>query len=141
MFAPDAVTVIDSVSFGHQPAGYTLGRAGHAAAWALTQPSLGAENTAVAIGSPSSVYLCEWFANGEVAYEDDFVELCNPSPLPVDLSGFYLTDNPNSQPVSVPDPAADLHRSGRSGGVHLGRRLVVQALGNHRADRVARPAR
>jgi hypothetical protein len=37
----------------------------------------------------------EWFANGQLRLEDDFLELYNPDPLPVALEGLYLTDEPN----------------------------------------------
>ena len=38
-------------------------------------------------------------ANGEVLFEDDFIELYNPGPVPVDLSGLYLTDDPITRPT------------------------------------------
>ncbi|MDG2123072.1 MAG: lamin tail domain-containing protein, partial [Verrucomicrobiales bacterium] len=46
----------------------------------------------------------EWFTGGQVALTDDFLELFNPLPLPVDISGLILTDNPNTQPALYPVP-------------------------------------
>jgi len=47
---------------------------------------------------PKTLKINEWFANGEVLFENDYIELFNPHVFPVDLSSLYLTDNPITQP-------------------------------------------
>jgi hypothetical protein len=60
----------------------------------LATPTPGAANSsAAALGSPMTLRINEWMAlpsGGE-----DWVELYNPSSLPVELSGLYLTDDPS----------------------------------------------
>jgi len=94
---PDGWTVVDSVAFGPQVPDRSIGRTGPARAWTLAQPTAGAANVAAPTGRQDTLVLNEWFANGGVAFVDDFVELHNPDTLPVALEGLYLTDNPISQ--------------------------------------------
>ena len=91
-------SLVDSVVFGPQIVDLSIGRVGHNAAWALTQPTFGAANIAQRTGDPTAVMLNEWFASGNVRLVDDFIELYNPDPLPVLLAGLSLTDNALSQP-------------------------------------------
>jgi len=44
------------------------------------------------------VKINEWLADGNAFYPDDFVELFNPDPVPVELGGLYLTDEPTGAP-------------------------------------------
>ena len=57
---------------------------------------MGQSNVLQLTGNASGVIISEWFANGQVAIEGEFVELYNPDVLPVDISGMLLTDNPNT---------------------------------------------
>jgi hypothetical protein len=82
----------DAVVFGYQIADLTLGRAGPGGAWSLCIPTLGAANSAQRTGDLSTIRISEWFCDGDVLYEDDWVELVNTGALPVDLSGVRLTD-------------------------------------------------
>ena len=85
-------SLIDSVVFGIQIPGMSIGRVGPAGQWALNTPSLGEANAMAPTGGPSELVINEWFAAGDSLLRDDFIELYNPSPLPVDLGGLYLTD-------------------------------------------------
>jgi hypothetical protein len=90
--------LIDSVEFGMQLPDISIGRVGLEDNWHLTKPTFGGANIAQPLGNPDTLKINEWLADGLVLFEDDFIELFNPHFLPVDLSGFYLTDNPVTQP-------------------------------------------
>ena len=95
-------TLLDSVEFGLQLPDFSIGRIGRDGLWRLTVPSFGWRNAAQPLGDPQALKINEWLAEGLVLFEDDFVELYNPHPAPVDLSGLYLTDNPITQPQKSP---------------------------------------
>jgi hypothetical protein len=94
--------LLDSVAFGPQIEGFSIGRIGYGGVWKLNQPTLGQANIAQPLGDPAKLKINEWLANEEVLFEDDFIELYNPEPVPVELSGLYLTDNPVTQPAKQP---------------------------------------
>jgi len=94
-----AGTLIDCVEFGLQIPDLSIGRVGYEGKWRLTIPTFGQPNKAHPLGNPYLLKINEWLAKGQVLFEDDFVELYNPSPFPVDLSNLYLTDNPITQPM------------------------------------------
>lgn len=58
--------------------------------WRLTAPTLNAPNRAVPLGNPADLRINEWLA---ASTTEDWFELYNPSPLPVDISGFFLSDD------------------------------------------------
>ncbi|UCG56545.1 MAG: CotH kinase family protein, partial [Phycisphaerales bacterium] len=91
--------LLDSVVFGPQLNGFTIGRVGYDRGWKLNKPTLGGANIAQPLGDPRTLKINEWLARGEVLFADDFIELYNPAGQPVDLSGLYLTDNPVTQPA------------------------------------------
>ena len=93
VFLYQGPTMVDSVTFGHQIPDLTIGRAGHESAWTLCQPTLGAVNVPVRLGVASSVRISEWFASGDVLYDNDWIELTNPGSLPVSLTGLKLSDD------------------------------------------------
>ena len=88
---------IDAVEFGQQVADLSVGR-DSAGQWRLTEPSFGVANIIHPLGDRRALYINEWLANGQVSFVEDFIEFFNPSELPVDLGGLYITDNPVSQP-------------------------------------------
>jgi hypothetical protein len=90
--------LLDSVEFGLQLPDLSIGRVGYDGNWHLTVPTFGGENIAQPLGDPDTLKINEWFTNGQVLFEDDFIELYNPDVFPVDLSDLYLTDNPVTQP-------------------------------------------
>jgi hypothetical protein len=89
--------LLDSVSFGLQVPNASIGRAGRDLAWTLTTPTLGQPNVAATLGDTRALKVNEWLASGAVHFSNDFVEIFNADPLPVELSGLYLTNNPMSQ--------------------------------------------
>jgi len=89
--------LIDCVEFGLQIAGLSVARH-EAGDWRLGVPTFGTANTFQPLGETNSVRINEWFAEGRVAFLNDFVEFYNAADLPVDLGGLYITDNPVSQP-------------------------------------------
>ena len=91
-------TLLDSVEFGVQLADFSIGRTGPNGQWCLTVPTFGGPNVTQSLGDPRTLKINEWLADGFVLFEDDFIELYNPHPAPVDLSNLYLTDNPITQP-------------------------------------------
>ncbi|MFO1487689.1 MAG: lamin tail domain-containing protein [Verrucomicrobiota bacterium] len=79
---------VDALSFGLQISDLTLGRI--ADQWQLTQPTPGAANLAVTLGSSTNVAINEWLANPS-AGTTNWIELFNRSAtLPVALRGLYL---------------------------------------------------
>ena len=92
-------TLLDSVVFGAQLADLSIGRTGREDRWHLTTATLGEANVAVPVGDPERVKINEWLADGEVLFESDFIELYNRHFSPVDIGGFYLTDNATGDPA------------------------------------------
>ncbi|UCD49231.1 MAG: lamin tail domain-containing protein [Phycisphaerales bacterium] len=91
-------SLLDSVTFGYQLTDLSIGRVGYESRWALTVPTPGTANAAHPMGDPDCVRINEWLARGELLFARDFIELHNPQGAPVDIGGFYLTDNPITQP-------------------------------------------
>ena len=91
--------LIDSVVFGLQINDFTIGRIGYGGVWKLNQPTFGQANIAQPLGDPAKLKINEWLANEEVLFDEDFVELYNIEPLPVELSDLYLTDDPVTRPA------------------------------------------
>jgi len=84
--------LLDAVTFGIQLPNFSVGRLG-TGPWRLNRPTPGTGNVPEGTGDASLVVLNEWGTDGLTAYDDDFVELYNPDACPVDLGGYFLTDN------------------------------------------------
>ena len=82
---------VDSVSFGSQLNDFSIGRAGLSRAWTLTTPSPLAGNTAVVLGTNSGLKINEWCGSNDFIISSDFLELYNPTGLPVALGGMLLS--------------------------------------------------
>jgi hypothetical protein len=97
VFLYDASGVlVDQLTFGPQAQGYSLGRNEQGSGWILCRPTPGTGNTAggiVQLGDPSAIRLSEWFADSRILFTSDWVELTNPTSLPVALSGLFLSDD------------------------------------------------
>jgi hypothetical protein len=91
--------LIDSVEFGIQPNSISIGRVGWAKEWKLTYQTFGLANKVCPLDNPRNIRINEWLANGKVLFEDDFIELYNPGKQPVDLSGFYISDDAAAKPA------------------------------------------
>ncbi|HML72963.1 MAG TPA: lamin tail domain-containing protein [Anaerohalosphaeraceae bacterium] len=90
--------VIDSVVFGCQLADKSIGRAGDNEVWTLTEPTPGLKNIPASRGDFRTLKINEWFADGSILYVNDWLEIYNPSPWPVDMGGLYVTDDPVAEP-------------------------------------------
>lgn len=103
LFDP-AGMLVDSVVFGPQAPDLSIGRLADGN-WGLTRPTFGSANLPQALGDPTLLKINEWLADGSGLFPDDFIELFNPEPLPVDLTGLYLTDAPDGAPRRSPIPS------------------------------------
>jgi hypothetical protein len=90
LFAPNAATAIDSVTFGAQTAGVSEGRLPDGAATRVffPTPTPGAANWLPL----TNVVINEVLSHTDPPLEDA-VELYNPANAPVDLGGWYLSDS------------------------------------------------
>lgn len=95
--AANGGAVLDSVRFGFQLPDLSIGRLA-TGDWALGVPTFGAANTATPTGDAAALKINEWLANGASPFLEDFVEIYNPSPLPVAIGGLHLTDLPVGRP-------------------------------------------
>ncbi len=95
---------LDSIAFGLQLPDLSIGRTADGT-WGLTRPTPGAANILRPVGSPQTLKINEWLADERSLFQDDFLELYNPDPAPVNLGGLYLTDAPQGAPKLNPIPA------------------------------------
>ncbi len=90
----DGGAVLDSIGYGLQPTDFSVGRIPDGSgAWGLNLPTRGAPNVAAGIGNASSLKINEWMA--ESSNGEDWLEIYNPGPQPVELSGLALSDSPS----------------------------------------------
>lgn len=92
LFLVDQVAgILDSLGFGRLPVGYALGRVPDgSSAWALATPTPGEPNAAAPLGNPLGLRINEWMASRRNG--PDWLELFNPEPRPVALSGLTMSD-------------------------------------------------
>ncbi|MGK0186236.1 MAG: hypothetical protein ACI9R3_002019, partial [Verrucomicrobiales bacterium] len=95
LFAADG-TLIDSISFGIQAADWSISR--FYEEWKVGIPSLGAANIQTPTESPEILVINEFLATSSDRFEEDYIELYNPSRHPVDLTGLRLTDDTAYRP-------------------------------------------
>ncbi len=89
----DGGALLSSVAYGLQAADFSIGRLPNGSTnWALNIPTLGSGNLVASLGDPLLLRVNEWMAN-PLPGNDDYIEVFNPNPQPVDISRFYLTDN------------------------------------------------
>lgn len=129
--------VLDSVTYGPQLENVSVGQV--EGSWrVLALPTPGAANSAPAeLGSVTTVRINEWRAGS--ASGEDWIELYNPEPLPVDLGNSFLTDDPSLAgitkftlpPLSLVAPHGhqlwQADGPGHEGGNHTG--FALDALG------------
>ena len=94
LFSP-ATNVIDQVTFGGQLPDYSIGRRPDGE-WSLGLPSFGEPNRTTPLGSPSGLRLNEWLASHLFLAAEDYIEIYNTDPRPVDLGGLFLSQAPAS---------------------------------------------
>ena len=111
----------DAISFGDQMAEVSLGRV--AGEWQPCQPTVGTANTPLPLAAPESLKINEWFSN-PLSGEDDWLELHNPTTLPISLTGLGVvteigTASMRSLAVIEPGGFAVLVADDRNGPGHL----------------------
>jgi hypothetical protein len=87
----DGGALLDWVTFGPQLTDLSIGRLPDGS-WGLCLPTFGGPNRPAPTGDPRRIRINEWLAAGTMPVGEDFVELYNPNPLPVDLGGLYMSD-------------------------------------------------
>jgi hypothetical protein len=88
---PDGYRAVDWVKFGIQLPDHSIGRVPDVTGpWMLTVPTPGGVNVAHGLGSPWGLRINEWMARPTSG--EDWFEIYNSALLPVDISGFYLSD-------------------------------------------------
>jgi hypothetical protein len=89
----------DVVTYGLQLPDKTIGRidpgGGGPPVWLLCEPTPSAPNSMALLGPITALKINEWMASSTTG--PDWFELFNPSPLPVLLSGLYLSDSAASR--------------------------------------------
>ena len=90
--------VADTVPFGNQLADYSIGRCLDGS-WGLCRSTFGTANVLAASGPLGGVKINEWLTDAVTLNPTDFVELLNPSTLPVDIGLCHLSDNPTDWPA------------------------------------------
>lgn len=80
--------LVSIFTYGPLPAEYSIGVI--AGQKRLCLPTPGAQNTPAQLGSPDELIINEWLAN-PVTGEPDWLEIYNPAPLPVPLTGLFIT--------------------------------------------------
>ena len=85
--------LVEWIEYGAQVPGHSIGRT--ESGWVmLNSVSPGLENSAAAlVGTATSLRINEWMAAPLLG--DDWFEIYNPSDLPVDLGGLFVTDDPS----------------------------------------------
>ncbi|MFT4546989.1 MAG: VCBS repeat-containing protein [Pseudoalteromonas tetraodonis] len=123
IYLVDGATTVDSVSFGLQIPDLSISRTGAGLnTWALTQPTPGTANIAQDLGDPDVLRINEWLTQPEVVFTRDFIELYNPSSLPVAIGGLAITDEPASDPTRFQLPALSF--------IPAGGFALFEAIGN-----------
>ena len=82
--------ILDNVAFGLQVEDKSIGLSPLAGAWTLNVPTPGRPNTIAELGNPRLLKINEWMAKPTKG--SDWFELFNPTSLPVELSGLFLSD-------------------------------------------------
>ncbi|MCH2061569.1 MAG: lamin tail domain-containing protein, partial [Verrucomicrobiales bacterium] len=86
--------LLDSIQFGLQVAGFSIGRIGHSGSqWALTRVTPGQANQRQPFGPQSGLCINEWLAAPDILFAEDFIEIHNPDNLPVPLAGLIISQD------------------------------------------------
>ena len=97
-------SLIDSVVFGKQIEGLSIGRFGRDGKWTLTYPTLGKENQITPLGQFQDIRLAGWSTNPLVG-ENDQIIIKNSGKRPVNLEGLGITNKPIGQPNAFTFPS------------------------------------
>jgi hypothetical protein len=88
----DGGALASSVTYGLQAADFSIGRVPDGTTnWVLTVPTFGGANLAASLGDPMALKINEWMASPSSG--EDWFEIFNPNPQPVNLSRLWLSDS------------------------------------------------
>ncbi len=89
--------VVDRITWGLQLPNRSIGRLDDGSWTLLETSSRGAANgSAATLGEANALRINEWFAaEGDAVLDDSFLELHNPSDVPIALGGLWLSDEPS----------------------------------------------
>ncbi|HRZ94802.1 MAG TPA: lamin tail domain-containing protein, partial [Candidatus Paceibacterota bacterium] len=93
--------LLDAVRFGLQIPNQSIGISPESGLWALTDPTPGTANRTAFLGDPSRIRINEWMAHP--AGGNDWFELFNSGSDPVEVSGWWVTDD-LARPLNHPLP-------------------------------------
>jgi hypothetical protein len=120
--------ILDSLRFGRLPVGYALGRVPDGSSrWMLTTPTPEKPNTPVPLANPLGLRINEWMASRSNG--SDWLELFNPAPRPVELSGLTMSDRLAKRDLDPFPPLTFLEGNGYW-------KLIADAALANRADRL-----
>jgi len=94
--ASNGGALLDSITFGLQIPDHSISRLN--GAWQLSRPTLGSLNQALSLGDPNQIRINEWLSQNVAVFEDEFIELFNPSDLPISLGSLAISDEPVNYP-------------------------------------------
>ena len=86
-------TLVDSIRWGRQIAGHSIGRHGPSGQWKLCLPTPGGPNQAVGLAPPHQMKINEWLSDSELHYLGEFIELFNPGDSPANVGGLWLSNS------------------------------------------------
>jgi len=88
----------DVLSFGLQLPDFSIGRVPHlVGSWVLTLSTPGETNAAASLAATTNLFINEWMASPSSG--DDWLELYNQAPDPVQVGGLVLTDSVAPDPI------------------------------------------
>ncbi|MCH2063976.1 MAG: lamin tail domain-containing protein [Roseibacillus sp.] len=85
-------TLVDSIRWGKQVPGYSIGRHGPHGKWTLCRPTPDGPNRPSGLTPTRHVKINEWLADSNLHYLGEFIEFFNPGDSPADLGGLWLSD-------------------------------------------------
>ena len=89
-------TLVDSISWGMQVVGFSIGRVGPPNNWSLTTPTPDSANRRAGLAPIRDLKINEWLTDNQVRYGAEFVELFNPGDSPAPLGGLWFSDSPDN---------------------------------------------
>ena len=87
--------LVDSIRWGTQAPGNSIGRHGPERIWTLCAPTPDSENQSTGLTPSRFLRINEWLTDPAVRYTGEFVELFNPGDSPMHVGGIWLSNRPD----------------------------------------------
>ena len=87
--------LVDSIRWGTQAPGNSIGRHGPERIWTLCAPTPDRENQSTGLTPSRFLRINEWLTDPAVRYTGEFVELFNPGDSPMHVGGIWLSNRPD----------------------------------------------